>query len=371
MGRWGWALALVAGAAIGVGAEHARLDAKDPGLTVTRTAWAAPGAGSATGSAPTSAPAPGALAPSAGVQPAQPAGLSSDEQAVVRVARGSSPAVVSIERRGASGSGVVVRRDGVILTNAHVVGDVGAVTVALADGRRLQGQVLGRDPTVDVAVVRVTATNLPAAPIGDSDRLVPGQSAIAIGNPLGFERTVTTGVVSAVNRTIPGAPLEGLIQTDAAISPGNSGGPLLDSQGRVIGINTAVIREENAQGLGFAVPINLATDIANQLLTTGRIRRAFLGVDVRDVTPELAQYFGLPVRQGAIIVAVVQGTPAAQAGLRAQDIIVRVGDATVASGGDLRRELRRLGPGATTRVEVVRPQGRVTASVTLGEQVIR
>src|SRR5215207_1489113 len=175
MVRWGWALALVAGAAIGVGAEHARLDAKDPGLTVTRTAWAAP-------SAAPNAPAPNALAPSTSAQPAQPAGLSSDEQAVVRVARGSSPAVVSIERRGASGSGVVVRRDGVILTNAHVVGDVGAVTVALADGRRLQGQVLGRDPTVDVAVVRVSVSDLPAAPIGDSDRLVPGQSAIAIGN---------------------------------------------------------------------------------------------------------------------------------------------------------------------------------------------
>src|SRR5829696_6946425 len=214
MARFGWALALVAGAAIGVEAEHARRDATGPGLTTTRTAWAAPGA--AAPGAPANAP-----APSTGAQPAQPAGLSSDEQAVVRVARGSSPAVVSIERRGASGSGVVVRRDGVILTNAHVVGDVGAVTVALADGRRLQGQVLGRDPTVDVAVVRVTAPNLPAAPIGDSDRLVPGQSAIAIGNPLGFERTVTTGVVSAVNRTIPGAPLEGLIQTDAAISPGN------------------------------------------------------------------------------------------------------------------------------------------------------
>jgi serine protease Do len=359
MARWGWALAAAAGVAIGVGVERARSGGApaDQGLSRgTPLAWAAQAAG-------------GQLAGDRAAQPA--GGLSPEEQTVVRVARQLSPAVVGIERRGGAGSGVIVRRDGVIITNAHVVGDVRAVTVSLADGRRLQGQVLGRDPTVDVAVVRIGAQDVPAASIGDSDRLVPGQAAIAIGNPLGFERTVTTGVVSAVNRTIPGAPLEGLIQTDAAISPGNSGGPLIDSRGQVIGINTAVIRVEGAAGLGFAVPINLATDIANQLLTTGRIRRAFLGVDVRDVTAELAQYFGLPVRDGAIIVQVVQGTPAAQAGLRPQDIIVRLGNAEIGSGGDLRRELRRLGPGASTRVEVVRPSGRVAATVTLGEQVIR
>ncbi len=144
-------------------------------------------------------------------------------------------------------SGVIIRRDGVILTNAHVVRSATDVEVGLADGRRVSGRVLGRDPTVDVAVVRIQATNLPAAPIADSDRLEVGQTAIAIGNPIGLERTVTTGVVSAVNRSPRGIELGGLIQTDAAINPGNSGGPLLDSQGRVIGINTVIVQGTTGQ----------------------------------------------------------------------------------------------------------------------------
>jgi S1-C subfamily serine protease len=186
-----------------------------------------------------------------------------------------------------------------MLTNAHVVRRARAVTVTLADGRRLPGRVLGRDPSVDVAVVRVPVTGRARRA---ARRLRPaggrGRRPIAIGNPLGFERTVTVGVVSALNRSLRGSTLEQLIQTDAAISPGNSGGPLLDSQGRVIGINTAVIRVEGAQGLGFAVPINLARDIATQLLETGRVRRAYLGIAQTDVTPPIAEQFGLPVRDG-------------------------------------------------------------------------
>jgi serine protease Do len=263
--------------------------------------------------------------------------------------------VVLVERQGSSGSGVIARRDGVVLTNAHVVGNADQVFLTFADGRRLPARVLGRDATVDVAVVQAAVQNAPAAPIGDSDRLVVGQTAIAIGNPLGFERTVTTGVISALNRALRGSTLDQLIQTDAAISPGNSGGPLLDSQGRVIGINTAVIRVEGAEGLGFAIPINLARDIAEQLLTTGRVRRAYLGVQLGELNPAAAERFGLPVRQGAFVGLVEPDSPAARAGLRPQDIVVRANGAEVRQLGDLRRALRQAGPGATVRLDVVRP----------------
>ena len=215
-----------------------------------------------------------------------------------------------------SGSGVIISRDGVVITNAHVVGASRVVEVGLADGRILRGQVIGRDQTIDVAVVRLEAQNLPAAPLGDSDRLQVGQSAIAVGNPLGLERTVTSGVISAVNRNPRGFALDGLIQTDAAISPGNSGGPLVDSRGRVIGINTAVIAGAGASGLGFAVPINLANDVVQQLLTTGRITRAFVGINYADIGPELARQFELPVREGIIVGRVEPGSPAARAGPR-------------------------------------------------------
>ncbi|CAA9302641.1 MAG: HtrA protease/chaperone protein, partial [uncultured Gemmatimonadaceae bacterium] len=261
---------------------------------------------------------------------------------------------------------------GVILTNAHVVGNARTVQIALADGRRVPGQVVGGDPLVDIAIVRIQADNLPVAPTGDSDRLSVGQSAIAIGNPLGLDRTVTTGVVSAVSRTVQGLPLEtALIQTDAAINPGNSGGPLLDSQGRVIGINTVVLRDPSGQGaapgLGFAVPINLANDVAQQILATGRVRRAYMGVQLAEITPQLAAQFDLPVRQGAGIIAVEPGSPAARAGVREQDIITRANNAAVAGTGDLRRVLRAAGPGGVVTLDVIRPTGRATLRVTLGE----
>ena len=293
--------------------------------------------------------------------------LTDEEATTIRVAREITPTVVSVTRQGGSGSGIIVSRDGVVITNAHVVGESRAVEVGLADGRTVRGQVLGRDPTIDVAVVRVSASNLPAAPLGDSDKLEVGQSAIAIGNPLGLERTVTSGVVSAVNRSPRGFDLNGLIQTDAAISPGNSGGPLVDSRGRVIGINTAVLAGAGASGLGFAVPINLANDVVRQLLTTGRITRAFLGINFLDVDPELARQFGLPVKEGIIVGRVEPGSPAARAGIRSQDIIVRANDTPITNGGDLRRVLRSLTPGTTAQLEVVRPSGRTTISVRLGE----
>ena len=206
-------------------------------------------------------------------------------------------------------------------------------------------------------MVRVDAPNAPVAPLGDSDRLEVGQKAIAIGNPMGLERTVTTGVVSAINRSPRGIALDGLIQTDAAISPGNSGGPLLDSRGRVIGINTAVLRAPGAQGLGFAIPINLAQNVVEQILMTGHVVRAFLGVEYRDVEEEMSEQFRLPVRDGIVVSAVSPDTPAARAGIERGDIITRVDDTPIKQGGDLRRVLRERRPGDTVRITVVRLDG--------------
>jgi S1-C subfamily serine protease len=293
------------------------------------------------------------------------------EQITVQVARQGSPSVVSVRREGGLGSGVIVQGNGVVLTNAHVVGDVREVDIGLADGRTLRGRVLGRDPMVDVAVVRVQAADLPTAPLGDSDHLVPGQMAIAIGNPLGLERTVTEGVISAVNRSPRGFGLDGLIQTDAAISPGNSGGPLLNSSGQVVGINTAVISAPGASGLGFAIPINLANDIAQQLITTGHITRAFLGINYTDIDDQLASQFKLPVRQGVIVTAVEASSPAARAGLHQGDIITRVDGAQISQGADLRRTVRQHKPGDTVRLTVLRPDGQRTVSVRLAEMSIQ
>jgi serine protease Do len=289
---------------------------------------------------------------------AQSTPLGAEEANVVRIARQVSPAVVSVsQREGGSGSGVIVRSDGVILTNAHVVGMSRTVRVGLADGRRVEGRVVGRDPSLDVAVVRIDEPNTPVAPIGDSDSLEVGQTAIAIGNPLGLERTVTTGVISAINRSPRGIALDGLIQTDAAISPGNSGGPLLDSRGRVIGINTAVLRAPGAQGLGFAVPIKLAQNVAEQILATGRVVHSFLGVEFRDVEPEMAEQFRLNVREGIVVVAVEPSAPAERAGVARGDIITRVDDTPIKQGGDLRRVLRNRRPGDNVQITVVRMGG--------------
>lgn len=289
-----------------------------------------------------------------------------EEETVIRVARTATPSVVSVSRGGASGTGVIVRTRGVILTNAHVVGNARTVEIRTADGRTMEGRVLGRDTSVDTAVVQVAVGNLPAAALGDSDQLEVGQMAIAIGNPLGLERTVTRGVVSAINRDPRGIGLAaGLIQTDAAINPGNSGGPLLDSSGRVIGINTAILA--GTTGLGFAIPINVALDVVEQILTTGRVRRAYLGIEPRDITREIARTFNLPVEQAVVVYGVVRNTPAARAGLAAGDLIIALEDAPVEDTGDLLRLLRARRPGDTVSLTIFRGTQRATVRVTLGE----
>ncbi len=301
-----------------------------------------------------------ALAQQTAPQPS--ANRGEDEQGVIRVVRQVSPAVVTIQNESGLGSGVIIDgANGIILTNAHVVADRDSggysktVGVKLKNARTLQGRVLGADPAVDIAVVKISAQSLPAAPLGDSDRLEVGQSAIAIGNPLGLEQTVTTGVVSALARKISPNDVEGFIQTDAAINPGNSGGPLLDSTGRVIGINSAVLRGNGAEGLGFAVPINVARDVARQVIATGRVQRAYMGVTYGSV------------RGGVGIGAVEPGQPADRAGLRARDIIIRINDTDVTGSGDFLRILRRQSPGDTVTLSVVRNGRRLTTAVKLIE----
>lgn len=290
-----------------------------------------------------------------------------EEATIIAVARQATPSVVSVTRPGGSGSGVFIRRDGVLLTNAHVVGTARTVTVRLADGRSVRGTVLGRDPGVDIAVVRAALGDAPVAPLGDSDRLQVGQTAIAIGNPLGLERTVTTGVVSATNRSPRGFELGGLIQTDAAINPGNSGGPLFDLRGTVIGINTAIFSTTGGNvGLGFAIPINLARQIAEQAVATGRITRPFLGVNLTDINPAAAARFGYPT-DGVLVTGIQMGSPAARGGLREGDVITRANAQPTATQGELVRQLRAMRPRDIVQLTVFRDGSTVTLSVRLGE----
>jgi S1-C subfamily serine protease len=304
-------------------------------------------------------------------RPLEAQGRLADEATIIRIAKQATPAVVSVTDPGVGlGSGVIIRPDGIIITNAHVVGTASRVQVGLADGRQIDGEVLGRDPSVDIAVVRVRLTGLPTAPLGNSDQLEVGQTAIAIGNPVGLDRTVTTGIVSAINRSPRGFELGGLIQTDAAINPGNSGGPLLDSQGRVIGINSAIL--QGTTGLGFAIPINLAQDIANQVLTTGHIVRPYLGINPAELFPEIAERFNLPVREGVIVRAVGEDTPAGRAGLQPGDIIVSIDGAPTPTASALLLIRRGHKPGDTIRIGLVRldAQGRLAARTTVAVRLV-
>jgi S1-C subfamily serine protease len=282
--------------------------------------------------------------------------------AVARVA--SSVVNVEILRSGksrgrgaqdASGSGFVFATDGLILTNSHVVADADRVHVTLLDGRRLEADLLGDDPDTDLAVLRITARDLRAAPLGDSAALLPGQLAIAVGNPFGFQHTVTAGVVSALGRTLRarnGRLMEQLIQTDAALNPGNSGGPLVTSAGAVIGINTAVIM--GGQGIAFAVPINTARLVISALLRYGRVKRAVLGVSAQSVSipRRLVRAHALSQEQGALITAVHPASAADTAGLRAGDVLIDFGGTPLTGPDDLVRLLtaERIGDAVPVRI---------------------
>jgi len=269
------------------------------------------------------------------------------------------------------GSGFIISRDGYILTNNHVVGNIDRMTVTLQDGRTFtNAKVIGSDPGTEVALIKIEGNDFPVLPLGDSDRLEVGDMVMAIGNPFGLSSTVTVGVISAVGRSNIGiAAYENFIQTDAAINPGNSGGPLVDLNGRAIGINTAIVSESGGyMGIGFAIPINMARTIADQLRRTGRVVRGYLGFLGEDVTPEIARTLGLQRTQGAIIAQVERGSPAEQAGLQPWDVILEMNGNPIESYTDFRNAIAALRPGTQVQLLLWRNGQTSERTVTLGER---
>lgn len=334
--------------------------------------------------------------------PSTPARLSDDERNSVEVYRKAAPAVVNITTRtlemdffyGAvpvqgTGSGFLINQDGIVVTNHHVVADARQIQVTLADRSSYEAEVVGSDPVTDLALLRIKAGGraLPTLPLGDSSRLQVGQKVLAIGNPFGFQGTLTTGVISAVGRTIrsqSGALLEEVIQTDAAINRGNSGGPLLDSQGRVIGVNTLIISPSGGSvGIGFSVPVKTLKFVLDDLVRHGRVRRPWLGISAYELSPPVARALDLPVERGILVVEVERGGPAGRAGLRGGnrqlvvgrvrfriggDIIVAIDGQDVSSVAGINRALYKKRPGDTAEVTFYRGRSKRTRKLTLTER---
>ncbi|HEX4996258.1 MAG TPA: DegQ family serine endoprotease [Methylomirabilota bacterium] len=269
----------------------------------------------------------------------------------------------------ASGSGVIVDPRGYILTNSHVVETATDIEVGLSDDRKFKATLVGRDAKTDVAVLKIEAPlgSLPVAELGDSDRLKVGQWAVAIGNPFGLDRTVTVGIISATGRTRVGvATYEAFIQTDASINPGNSGGPLLNLQGRVVGINTAIVA--TGQGIGFSIPINMAREVMAQLIARGRVVRGWLGIVIQDLTPDLAAGFDLPNAGGVLVSDVMKDGPAESAGMRAGDVIVEFAGTPIKEVTDLQKRVAAVEPGKPAALTVIRDKRPTRLSVRIGEQ---
>lgn len=275
-----------------------------------------------------------------------------------------------------TGSGFLINAEGQVLTNAHVIDGADTVKVTLSDGRSYDGKVLGEDKVTDIAVVKINANNLPTVPLGNSENLQPGEWAIAIGNPLGLDKTVTVGVISATDRSSSqvGVPDKriGFIQTDAAINPGNSGGPLLNSRGQVIGINTAIIG--GAQGLGFAIPVNRARQIAQQLITKGKVEHPFIGVQMVNLTPEIKSrlkaasngQINITADRGVLVVRTVRNSPATKAGIKPGDIIQKVGDRTVTKSYQVQEQIEKYKVGDRLPIQVQRDNQIQNLQVQLG-----
>ena len=342
-----------------------------------------------------------AQTPPAAVAAALPeAGASWDEQNNIQIYKAVSPAVVNITSTTiqydfffnvfpvqGSGSGFLIDDQGSILTNFHVISGARSIEVTLSDRTRHPAKLIGRDRTSDLAVIQITdRKGLPFLKMGSSDNLQVGQKVLAIGNPFGFQGTLTTGVISALGRSIreeDGRLLEDLIQSDAAINPGNSGGPLLNSRGQVIGINTAIFGPGTNVGIGFAIPATAAQQILADLLQAGRVKRAFLGVIGQEVTPAIAQLLDLPVSQGLLVYRVTPGGPAEQAGIRPGQELVLIGNEEFVIGGDLIVEVdgtpivntQELGryvlkkrPGDVIRMTLYRGKRRMSLDIKLGER---
>jgi serine protease Do len=264
------------------------------------------------------------------------------------------------------GSGFIISNDGQILTNNHVVEDADQIKVKLADGKEFDGKIIGRDPKTDLALIKIKESkDLKPLKLGNSDAIRVGSWVLAVGSPFGLEQTVTAGIVSAKGRVIGSGPYDNFIQTDASINPGNSGGPLINMQGEVIGINTAIIA--SGQGIGFAIPINLATDIASQLQKHGRVTRGLLGVTIQDITPELAKSLGLDKTKGALVSQVLPGESADKAGMKQGDVIVNFDGRNIENSHELPLIVAGTKIGKETTVTVIRDGKELKLKATIGE----
>ncbi len=309
--------------------------------------------------------------PEPGARPSEADALDAYSRVVTGVAESVSPSVVRIgvearRGRGGSGSGFIFTPDGFILTNSHVVHGAERIRVATPDSGQFLGQLIGEDPDTDLALVRIDAPGLRAVPLGDSRKIRVGQLVVAIGNPYGFQYTVTAGVVSALGRSLrsqSGRLIEDVIQTDAALNPGNSGGPLVNSAGEVIGVNTATILP--AQGLCFAISVNTAQFIAGKLIREGVVRRSFIGVQAQTagVSRNIARHYDLKVATGALVLAVEPASPAARAGLQEGDVIVALEGEPVEGVDVLHRLLNENRIGKATQFRILRGSKRLDLSV--------
>ena len=265
------------------------------------------------------------------------------------------------------GSGFIIDKDGYIITNNHVVAGAEEIKVKLADGRDFKAKVVGRDPKTDIALIKVSSLfkDLPVLPLGDSDRIRVGDWVIAVGNPFGLGQTVTQGIISATGRVIGSGPYDDFLQTDAPINPGNSGGPLINMQGEVVGINSAIVA--TGQGIGFAIPSNMARKVASELREKGKVVRAWIGVTIQTVTPEIAQSLGLKEAKGALVADVVPGGPADSAGIKRGDVIVSFDGKDIKNSGALPRTVAETPVGKTVDVAVIRNGKEVTLKIRLEE----
>lgn len=262
------------------------------------------------------------------------------------------------------GSGFLIQ-EGYILTNHHVVEGADEIQVQLTDKRKFDAKVIGSDPKTDLAVIKISAKDLPSASLGDSDHLQVGDWVMAVGNPFGLDHTVTVGIVSAKGRVIGAGPYDDFIQTDASINPGNSGGPLFNLQGEVVGVNSAIVA--SAQGIGFAIPINMAKDLVPQLISSGKVTRAWLGVGIQEITPELSKSFHLPDEKGALISNVFPGSPADKAGLKSGDVVKSFNGRDINDSHELPTLVAREPVGKKVPLRVLREGREMALEVTLGE----
>ena len=268
------------------------------------------------------------------------------------------------------GSGVIVSDKGLILTNDHVVASADEIEVALADGRKLSAKVVGTDPETDLAVLKVDADKLPAITFAASDKLNVGDVVLAIGNPFGVGQTVTQGIVSALGRNHLGInTYENFIQTDASINPGNSGGALIDAEGNLVGVNSAIYsRNGGSMGIGFAIPANLAKQVMEQIAVSGSVTRGWIGIEAQDITPELAESFKLPQARGSLIAGVLRNSPADLAGIKAGDVLLAINDKEVADSSSMLNLIAVLKPNEKAVLKIARAEKQIVIKVTVGKR---